>query len=117
MPGGDGTGPGGMGPMTGRAAGICAGYGAPGYVNRIGGRCDWGRGFGGGRGWRNWFHATGLPRWARGGGISSVLPTVAPEQELNGLKEQAKYLGNALEDISKRIGELESLRSAKEQVG
>jgi hypothetical protein len=29
MPRGDGTGPGGLGPMTGRAAGFCAGYPAP----------------------------------------------------------------------------------------
>jgi hypothetical protein len=38
MPGGDGTGPMGMGPMTGRAAGYCAGYPAPGYVNPVPGR-------------------------------------------------------------------------------
>jgi hypothetical protein len=39
MPGGDGTGPGGMGPMTGRAAGYCAGYSVPGYANSA-----WGNG-------------------------------------------------------------------------
>ena len=33
MPFGDGTGPRGMGPMTGRGAGYCAGYGAPGFTN------------------------------------------------------------------------------------
>ena len=33
MPAGNGTGPLGMGPMTGRAAGYCAGYPVPGYVN------------------------------------------------------------------------------------
>ena len=38
MPGGDGTGPGGMGPMTGRAAGYCAGYPVPGFINPIPGR-------------------------------------------------------------------------------
>ena len=61
MPGGDGTGPGGMGPMTGRAAGYCAGYPIPGFMNPIGGRGHWGWGRGGG-GWgrRNWFYATGL---------------------------------------------------------
>jgi len=37
MPRGDGTGPMGMGPMTGRAAGYCAGYGVPGYMNPAGG--------------------------------------------------------------------------------
>ena len=38
MPRGDGTGPAGMGPMTGRAAGYCAGYGVPGFMNPYGGR-------------------------------------------------------------------------------
>jgi len=33
MPLGDGTGPAGLGPMTGRAAGFCAGYPVPGYMN------------------------------------------------------------------------------------
>ena len=68
MPGGDRTGPAGMGPMTGRAAGFCAGYPMPGYVNPVGGLGygGWGRGFrGGGRGHRNWFYATGLPGWSR----------------------------------------------------
>ena len=73
MPGGDRTGPMGMGPMTGRAAGYCAGYGMPGYMNPIpgDGYGGWGRGFWGGRGrgrgWRNWYRATGLPGWARAG--------------------------------------------------
>ncbi|MBT4482390.1 MAG: DUF5320 domain-containing protein, partial [Candidatus Latescibacteria bacterium] len=30
---GDGTGPAGLGPMTGRGAGYCAGYSVPGYQN------------------------------------------------------------------------------------
>jgi len=38
MPLGDGTGPAGAGPMTGRAAGFCAGYPVPGYMNPVGGR-------------------------------------------------------------------------------
>jgi hypothetical protein len=38
MPAGDGTGPMGMGPFTGRAAGYCAGYSVPGYMNPYGGR-------------------------------------------------------------------------------
>jgi len=37
MPRGDGTGPLGSGPMTGRAAGYCAGYPVPGYMNPIAG--------------------------------------------------------------------------------
>ena len=38
MPFGDGTGPAGLGPMTGRAAGFCAGYPVPGYMNPVAGR-------------------------------------------------------------------------------
>ena len=33
MPWGDGTGPAGLGPMTGRAAGYCAGFNVPSYLN------------------------------------------------------------------------------------
>jgi hypothetical protein len=68
MPRGDGTGPGGLGPMTGRAVGFCAGYPVPGYMNPVAGRAGfygpvapafgpyragfygYGRGFGFGRG-------------------------------------------------------------------
>ena len=38
MPGGNGTGPAGLGPMTGRGAGYCAGFGVPGYMNPVAGR-------------------------------------------------------------------------------
>ena len=111
MPAGDGTGPMGMGPMTGRAVGFCAGIGVPGYMNRVGGRglgmkmgrgCGVGRG--GGHGWRNMFYATGLPKWARTG--ESVTPT--PAQELAVLKQQAEYLDNVLENTRKRIKDIES---------
>lgn len=42
MPSGNGTGPAGMGPMTGRAAGYCAGYPVPGYMNPAAGRFMYG---------------------------------------------------------------------------
>jgi len=78
MPGGDGTGPIGQGPMTGRAAGYCAGLAVPGYMNPgpgmgygggwgRGGGFGRGRGGGRGRGWRHGYYATGLPGWARFG--------------------------------------------------
>jgi len=124
MPGGDRTGPIGMGPMTGRAAGYCAGYPMPGYMNPVGGRgfWGWGRGRGGGRGWRNWFHATGLTGWQRaamgypaGGTVPPTAafaapfgPTMSTEQQLDGLKGQAEYFEDALEGIRKRIAELEA---------
>jgi hypothetical protein len=46
MPFGDGTGPRGMGPMTGRGAGYCAGFGRPGFTNPIPVRGWLGFGFG-----------------------------------------------------------------------
>ena len=120
MPGGDGTGPGGMGPMTGRAAGYCAGYGAPGFMSPMPGGGYWGRGRGGG-GWgrRNQFYATGLTGWQRAamGGFAapgampyaaSFAPTATREQELDLLKGQAEYFEDALEGIKKRILELEA---------
>jgi len=64
MPAGDRTGPMGMGPMTGRAAGYCAGYSVPGYLNTVGGRgpgLGFGHGYGRGRG-------MGRGRMARRGG-------------------------------------------------
>ena len=129
MPRGDGTGPAGMGPMTGRAAGFCAGYPVPGFMNPVGGRGLWGggrgrgfRGRGGGRGWRNSYYATGpgglaqagwgYPGWGAatgpyaGYGVPAAAPATA-EQELAGLKEQAEYFQSALEDIQKRITEME----------
>ncbi|MDD4981107.1 MAG: DUF5320 domain-containing protein [Candidatus Omnitrophica bacterium] len=70
MPRGDGTGPMGLGMMTGRAAGFCAGYNTPGFMNSIPGRGYFGKGRGcfscaGGMGRRNWYYATGLPGWQR----------------------------------------------------
>jgi len=133
MPGGDGTGPAGLGPMTGRAAGYCAGYPVPGYMNPIGGRGYWAWGRGG-WGRRNWFYATGLTGWQRaaygypawgrpvpfayppayGAAAPYVPPYAAPfppavskEQEMDSLKGQAEYLEDALDGIRKRIEELE----------
>jgi hypothetical protein len=122
MPRGDRTGPAGMGPMTGRAAGYCAGYGVPGYANPIPrAGMGFGRGFGrgGGRGWRNWYYATGLTGWQRAMyPYPAYAPTVpygtpaAPamtkQQEIDVLKDQAEYLENSLEEIRKRLSELES---------
>lgn len=50
MPRGDGTGPMGMGSMTGRKAGYCAGSSMPGYANPKGVGYGFGRGYGFGMG-------------------------------------------------------------------
>jgi len=112
MPGGDRTGPMGAGPMTGRGAGFCAGYSAPGFVNPVGGRgyAGFGRGFGGGgRGQRNRYFATGAPLWARVGYLGTPAPATYPPvtiSEEEALKQQAQYLNNTLDAIKQRIDEL-----------
>jgi hypothetical protein len=115
MPRGDQTGPAGMGPMTGRAAGYCAGYAAPGYVTPGPGRGvgpGFGRAWGRGRGWRHWYYATGLPGWARLGyapawGAPPAYAAPTPEQELGALKQQAEWLKGELDAVQKQITELE----------
>ena len=132
MPRGDGTGPMGLGPMTGRAAGFCAGYLAPGYMNSIPGRGYFGRGrgfygCGGGRGWRNWYYATGLPSWRRAsvgmpvfsGWADPALYPYGPEitikQETDILKNEADFLKEQLEDIQVRIDTLEGAQAEKNE--
>lgn len=112
MPAGDGTGPMGMGPMTGRGAGYCAGFGVPGFANPLPGM-GWGRGAGwgrGGRGWRHWFYATGLPFWARVMGVTAggQAPT---DYQAQMLKAQAEHMEKALEEIRRRIRELEAAKA------
>ncbi len=119
--------------MTGRAAGYCAGYGMPGYMNPVPGRgfgAGYGRGGGfwgrgGGRGCRNRYYATGLTGWQRAGYGAPVwggVPTapvapygVAPtrEQQLDAMKGQASYFEDALKDLRKRMEELEAEKSDK----
>ncbi|MGB9597009.1 MAG: DUF5320 domain-containing protein [Candidatus Poribacteria bacterium] len=130
MPFGDGTGPMGMGPMTGRAMGYCAGFPTPGYMNPGFGRgwFGFGRGWfgfgrGRGRGWRHWYYATGMPGWMRAGyGMPAfgmpvppmyphpVYPPQAPtpEAEIDMLRNQAEFFKKQLDEIQKRIDELES---------
>lgn len=134
MPGGDGTGPVGMGPMTGRAAGYCAGYSVPGYMNPIPGRgwFGFGRGFGWGlgwfgrgrgRGWRHWYWATGLPGWMRagygypafGGWAYPYGPEMTSKEEMDMLKNQAEFLKQELEDIQSRIETLEKAQAQEEK--
>jgi len=122
MPFGNGTGPFGAGPMTGRGAGFCAGYSVPGYMNPYPGRGFGGRGFGrggGGRGFRNRFWATGLTGWQRAysgpryapgpGGYPGYEPGAYSKQDhMNDLKAQADHLEGLLEDIKKEIASLEA---------
>jgi len=111
MPRGDGTGPTGMVRMTGRAAGHCAGFAVPGFMNHgVGfGRSGGGRGFGGGGcGRRNRFYATGLPGWVRAGWPAAA-PVAAPSKEAQAraLRQQAEFLEESLAEIKQRLTEIE----------
>jgi Family of unknown function (DUF5320) len=107
MPGFNGTGPLSAGPMTGHGQGYCMSHISPdpGFKQVS---CS-----GGGRGWRHWYHVTGLPRWARcASSTVPAAPVYAPPlyggQELSFLKGQVEYLENALEHTKNRIKELEN---------
>ena len=100
MPRGDGTGPAGMGPMTGRASGFCAGFNSPGFMNQAGGRGfrgSWNRGAG--RGFRNrcW-----MPNY------QVNPPQITAQQELDNLKQEAEYLKESLNQINKRVEQLQT---------
>lgn len=101
MPRGDGTGPMGYGPQTGRGAGFCADKPEPGYVSRapwggMGGRFGRGRGFGAGM---------GRGRWARRGGFSAQ-PN--PQEERRLLETHVEALQTRLDAINRRLEELTS---------
>ena len=112
MPYGDGTGPRGEGPGTGRRLGYCAGYNRPGYVAPGAGRgygyggrwgargLGWGRGFG--RGWGARF----VDDW-RGVGVPPAAAPVASQDEVSALKSQADELRAALDAIQNRLDSLE----------
>lgn len=91
MPGFDGTGPAGAGPMTGGGRGYCSsGYGY---------RCNWGYGRGYGRGLG---YGAG---WGGPGYYPPAPPT--PEQERQALSIEAQNLRQALRDIERRLAELQ----------
>ncbi len=129
MPGFDRTGPMGMGPMTGRAAGYCAGvddatpprwvpgrglgarWGA-GWQRGLGRRRGWGGGYSGRGGYGAWGRGRG--GWGWGWGPSYPLGSDRPEPgstaeeiELQTLKLEAQRMEEALESIRQRLAELE----------
>jgi hypothetical protein len=118
MPGGDRTGPMGMGPRTGRGAGYCGGAGgAPsgsGFTSRMG-AAFLGRGRGrGGRGRRNMFYATGLPGWMRGG-PGSVAPAEVPasEAERQSLQDQMEALQSQLDEVKRQLAQSDAAKTEK----
>lgn len=86
MPGGNGTGPMGAGPMTGRGLGRCAGFGR-----------------GRGTGFRNRF-------WARGGNFAQFQPAavMTKEQQLQSLRQDAEILETDLKEVKSQIEQLQT---------
>jgi len=106
MPRGDGTGPMGEGPKTGWGQGLCAGYPVQGYTHpTFGFRHRWSNV---GRGWR--FHASARPCWLGAPYATFPGPLGAyqgSKDELTVLRQEADHLTNVLEDVHKRISQLE----------
>ncbi len=113
MPRGDGTGPMGMGAMSGRTAGYCSGSGTAGYANSLpvnrlglGARRGWGQ-VGGGRGWCRSNYAPGIQSRAPYGFCAPVQGQT-PDREKLALKNQAEALKSQLNLIMKRLENLEA---------
>ena len=99
MPGGNRTGPWGLGPRTGRVAGYCAGYSVPGYANPGYGRGfgrGWGRGFG--RGF--WRRNRGF--WGRG---AYPYPLIYPPDIYHepSRKDEKAYLEDIIKDLEEEM--------------
>ena len=114
MPGRDRSGPLGWGPGTGRGAGNCAGYNAPGFVSGGGFRgraAGLGRGFwrcgGGGRGWHNRCFATGRPGWRPYGYLAAAPDAYSAESERQALQSEAEALQAELDAVRQRLEALD----------
>jgi hypothetical protein len=124
MPGLDGTGPMGAGPMTGGGWGYCnpsgKTYGAPrhglgrGFRGGFGrGRGAQGYGYGRGLGWRRGYVPAGGWYGPVYGGAPYGNPySMNPDDEMAMLKDEANAIKNELDAINKRIEELEAKPSA-----
>lgn len=112
MPAGNGTGPMGLGPMTGRAAGYCAGFGRPGFTTPQPGR-RMGFGFRGGRGRRQRGFRCG-PWSGPPAGFGTWGPPAAqyfgpgPQEEREMLQGRIEYLENTLSELKQQLSELEA---------
>ena len=102
MPGFDGRGPMGEGPLTGGGRGYCAGSMIRGRRSPFGRGVYGGRG--GGRGYRNMYRLTGLTGWQRAGYYGAPYgPDVERGNTEAELKARAEFLERELEAIRKRI--------------
>jgi len=115
MPRGDRTGPAGMGSMTGRGLGYCAGNVAPGFASGSYGRGGgFGRGFGlgsrrGGYGYQAAYPAYPPPYapWTYGNNYPPV-PGQTTGPDLAALQSQAEQLQTMLTNVQKQMEEMEA---------
>ena len=123
MPRGDRTGPSGSGPMTGRAAGYCAGYPVPGFMNPIprygrGFGRGWSRGYGGGW-WRRpiQYPYEYLPQQYRYPPPMHPTAPQSAEQELGALEGYKKDLEAERADLEQEMNEIEArIKELKEML-
>jgi hypothetical protein len=113
MPRGDRTGPQGLGPMTGRGAGYCAGYPLAGYANPVSGRgFGYGRGLGRGGFGRGFKRGFGWARYPYTYANQPLVPaqpdSLSPKQEADMLKAEAKAMQAEIETINQRLKDIES---------
>ncbi len=119
MPGGDRTGPLGEGPMTGGGFGFCGGFDTPGY-RRLRGNRFAGRGLGLGRGGGRGGRGLRLRRRLYGGPYAAgpyypqdLYYPEGSETEL--LHRDAQQLEASLDQVKKRLSELENMEKQKEK--
>ncbi|MHA1339327.1 MAG: DUF5320 domain-containing protein [Promethearchaeota archaeon] len=107
MPGGDGTGPLGLGPLTGRRLGYCAGFSTPGYTKSFGLGLGLGRlGFRG-RGWRRGgFFGYIPPYFPPSPNIPAPQTTFDEKTYLTNLEAEKSYLEQQLKQLEQEITKL-----------
>jgi hypothetical protein len=110
MPRGDRTGPEGLGPMTGRAAGYCTGNDMPGFANFYPGR-GFGRGLGLGRGFQRGFrwnrrYYSGAPFYGYPADTDAYYPS--KKDELSYLVQVEKDFQKSLKNVQERISKLQN---------
>lgn len=113
MPGGDGTGPWGIGSRTGRGLGYCNGFPVPGYMNGgYGGGFGRGRGGGFGMGWGRGFRGRSFyspyqpnfpPPLVAPAVPPPVYPGISNEDYVKGLEAQKKYFEESLQQLTQEI--------------
>jgi len=105
MPGFDGTGPRGMGPMTGGGRGFCSPWGIGAALRGYGVPPAVGYGY-------PYYRGAGVPYPAYGApaaapGTTPFAPQMSKEQELDFLRNQAQAVKGQLEQIEARMHELQ----------